>query len=308
MFICGNSLIGGSNACCLSPTGVSDITYVELSNGLYDTLYITKDTNLDADNQYPTDWDFDTILYAKFNGNTSAGNISWSAETVTSVLLKCRQTDSYQWKTLYVKDVSSATSTSDYNIDFNDYLANGETEYAVVPVYYGTEGDYSSAIVDAKYNKLFLIENGIVYCTEITDGFCDTERNIDTATQNLLNFKYPMFTRNSLANYDSGTCSGNFVTVDDIDNCTLQLDSKYDRKRIKYQKEVMDFITDGKPKILKLPDGRMWIIRVLGNPTDSAEDTYNNRYISFNWVEVADAKSEEDMYYLGFSDVSEEWW
>ena len=69
MFICGNSLIGGSNACCLSPTGVSDITYVELSNGLYDTLYITKDINLDADSQYPTDWDFDTILYAKFNLN-----------------------------------------------------------------------------------------------------------------------------------------------------------------------------------------------------------------------------------------------
>lgn len=306
MFICGSNFIGGTNACCLSPTGINGINHIELKNGLYDTLYITKDTTTnDMNDSYPDNWDFDTILYAKFNGNTVAGNVSWSIATVTNLLLKSRKTNEFKWKTLLVKDVKSV---EDFAIDYNDYFANGKMEYAVVPVFYGTEGDYSTITVDAVYNKLFLIEDDKVYSTEITDGFCDTERNITTNTVNLLNNKYPMFVRNSIANYDSGTCVGNFVPVDDEDKCTLLLDTEHDRDRTTYQKEIMDFLTDGVPKILKNPDGRMWIIRVLGNPTDSANETYNNRNISFNWVEVGDANSEEDMYYLGLSDVTEEWW
>lgn len=70
----------------------------------------------------------------------------------------------------------------------------------------------------------------------------------------------------------------------------------------------MDFLCDSVPKILKLPDGRKWLIQVTPNPTDTAEENYNNRYINFTWVEIGDMDSEEDLYYLGLSDVSPEWW
>lgn len=110
------------------------------------------------------------------------------------------------------------------------------------------------------------------------------------------------------ANYDTGTCRGSFVPVAEDDECKLAYDSKFDYQRIKHQKEFMDFISDGIPKILKLPDGRMWIIQVTPNPTDTANQVYNNREISFSWVEVGDVNSEEDLYYLGLSEVSSEWW
>lgn len=306
MFICGYNFIGGANACCLSPTGIDDISYVELKNGWYDTLYITKNAEvIDNDDSYPEDFDFDTILYAKFNGDTLAGNTSWSTATVTNLLLKSRKANDFKWKTLLVKEIKSI---DDFDIDYTDYLASGETDYAVVPVFYGTEGDYSIVTVNAEYNRLFLIEGDKVYSTIITDGFCNTERHITTNTLDLLNNKYPMFVRNSIANYDSGTCTGSFIPVADNNQCNLLTDEEHNVKRITYQKEIMDFLTDGVPKILKNPDGRMWIIRVIGNPTDSASDIYNDREISFNWVEVGNVSSEEDLYYLGLSDVTEEWW
>lgn len=306
MYICGYNFVGGSNACCLSPTGIDDINNIQLQNGIYDTLYITKNTSLDdIDDTYPEDWDFDTILYAKFNSDTTAGNTSWSTATVTNLLLKSKKSDEFKWKTLLVKDIKSV---EDFDIDYTDYLANGKTDYAVVPVFYGTEGDYSITSIDAKYSKLFLIEGEKVYSTEMTDGYCDTERNITTNTVTMMNNKYPMFVRNSAANYDTGTCNGKFMPVENGNRCKLLFENKYDRDRVKYQKEVMDFLTDGVPKILKNVDGRMWIIRVMGNPTDTSDGTYNNRNISFNWVEVGDVNSEEDMYYLGLSNVSEEWW
>ena len=42
MFICGIHSVGGALACALTPTNIKNINYVELKNGIYDDLYITK--------------------------------------------------------------------------------------------------------------------------------------------------------------------------------------------------------------------------------------------------------------------------
>lgn len=75
MFVCGKNYVGGKNACAFTPTSVNNITKVELKNGIYDYLFLTQDTTLDVNNELQEDWDYNTLLYAKFNGNTNAGNI-----------------------------------------------------------------------------------------------------------------------------------------------------------------------------------------------------------------------------------------
>ena len=70
----------------------------------------------------------------------------------------------------------------------------------------------------------------------------------------------------------------------------------------------MDFISDSIPKILKLPDGRLWLVQVTPGSADTANTTYNDREISWSWVEIGNVNSEEDLYYLGFSKVESEWW
>ncbi|MBO5054863.1 MAG: hypothetical protein J6C64_00705 [Lachnospiraceae bacterium] len=307
MFICGSNFVGGASAYTLTPTGIDNINYIELKNGIYDDLYITKATDFELTDKFPDEWDFDTILWAKFNNNTNAGNVDWNLESTSHILLKSRNHRNFLWKTIFVKEVHTI---DDFVINYPDYfVASGETvEYAIVPVFYGLEGNYASTEITPKFDKMFLIEGNNVWGTYITDGFCDTTRNIPSSSIELLNFRYPIFIRNTIANYDTGVCNSSFVPIADETGCELAYDSEYDYRRITYQKEFMDFICDGIPKILKLPDGRMWIVQITPNPSDTANTAYNNREISFSWVEVGDVNSEEDLYYLGLSDVEAEWW
>lgn len=309
MFICGNNFVGGSMACSLTPTGIRNINYVELKNGIYDDLYITKATDFEIkyDDESIFVWDFDTILWAQFNNTTNAGNVDWSVNDVSHLLLKSRKIGTYKWKTLVVKNI---TDVRDFFINYNDYFVGSgeEIEYAFVPSFYGAEGLYTTAKEKLNFEDIFIIEDEIVWHTPITDAICNTTRNIPSANVELLNGKYPVFVRNTKANYDTGTIEGAFLPTRD-DECTiLDINQDTDYRRIIFQKEAMDFIADSIPKILKLPDGRKWLVQVTPNPTDTARDTYNNSYISFSWVEIGDMDSEEDLYYLGLSDISPEWW
>ena len=306
MLICGNNFVGGELACALTPTGLENINYVELKNGIYDDLYITKATDFELYDFRPTEWDFDTVLWAKFNGNTNAGNVDWNLENTSHLILKSRTEGNFKWKTIVVKEVHSLR---DFVINYPDYfVASGQpVEYAIVPVFYGNEGIYANTRVTSRFSKMFLIEGDTVWGTEITDGFCDTTRNIPSSTVELLNSRYPVFVRNTIANYDTGNCRGSFVPLDET-SCEFAYDSEQDYERIKYQREFMDFLCDSVPKILKLPDGRLWLVQVTPNPTDTANQEYNDREISWSWVEVGDVNSEEDLYYLGFSNIELEWW
>ncbi len=307
MFICGAGFVGGELACALTPTGIENINYIELKNGIYDDLYISKDTEFELSNECPQEWDFNTILWAKFNNTTNAGNVDWNLETTSHIILKSRTEGQFKWKTIVVKEVKSP---GDFVINYPDYfIASGQpVEYAIVNVMYGCEGTYAITKIISKFNKMFLIEGNTVWGTEITDGFCDTTRNIPSSNVELLHRKYPIFVRNSIANYDTGNCKGAFVPLIDEEGCELAYDTEYDYQRIKYQREFMDFICDSIPKILKLPDGRLWLVQVTPNPTDTANQTYNDREISWSWVEIGNVNSEEDLYYLGFSNVEQEWW
>lgn len=307
MFLCGSNFVGGALACAITPTSIDAIDHIELKNGIYDDLYISKSADFELTDHCPDEWDFDTVLWAKFNGNANAGNVDWNLETTSHIILKSRNEGEFKWKTIAVKEVHSI---SDFTINYPDYLiASGQTvEYAVVNVLYGSEGNYATTKITPKFSRMFLIEDGLVWGTDITDGQCNTTRCIPSSTVELLNSRYPVFVRNTIANYDTGTCTGSFVPFMDEEGCELAYDMQHDYQRIKYQKEFMDFLTDGVPKILKLPDGRLWIIQVTPNPSDNAKTRYNDREISWSWVEIGDAGSEEDLYYLGLSDVSPEWW
>lgn len=305
MFICGSNLVGGNLAYSPTPTNLENIDYVEIKNGIYDDLYITKAVNFEFSSEITQGWDFDTILWAAFGGNTNAGNVDWNLETVSHLIIKKRNIGSFEWKTIVVKEISEI---EDFRISYNDYTCPSgvDIQYALVPVLYGTEGNYSSAAVKSEFSGMFIIEGESYLHTDITDGFCNTTRNIPSTNVELLNKKYPVFIKNSIANYDTGTCVGSFITDEcDIENSQSQ---SQNYSRVVFQRSAMDLISDGIPKILKLNDGRIWLVQVTPNPTDTASESYANRNVSFSWIEIGDVNSEEDLYYLGLSNVTEEWW
>lgn len=303
MLILGTMFCGGNLACAMTPTDINDITYVALQNGMYDDLYATEETSSEPTDTCPENYDFDTIFHAKFNNTTDMGNIEWSLSTVSHILIKRRREDSFTWQTIFVKEINSV---EDFNIQGIDYTneSNVKYEYAVVPSLYGSEGNYSLSKVGSKFDGIYVVEKDKMYGTILTDGFCDTTRNFPSSTVVTINNRKPVDINTSVANYDSGTCTGNWLRINET-NCELMND---DYSRIKYQKEIIDFLSDRKPKLLKCPDGRMWLIKVEDQITDNADTIYNNRNISFNWTEIGDHTSAEDLYYADLSDVSEEYW
>lgn len=246
-------------------------------------------------------WDWETVLYAPFNGTPEAGNVDFTLENTTHIVIKRRKQDELEWKTIYVQPIDKL---EDFDIHEADTTARSATtyEYAAVAVRDGIEGTYNKMTVESSFDKIYLVEKDQMYGTSIGDGYCDTTRNIPSAVTPLLNNKYPIYIRNTRANYDTGSLSLGFI---DTETCPFNFD---DKNRVPYQRKVMDFLCDAKPKLLKLPDGRMWLIMVTGNPTDTADNYYANRKINFEWTEIGDCESQRDLYNAGLLDVSEEWW
>lgn len=306
MFFLGNNILGADkNTVPLTPTSVKNITYLVLKNGLFDCLYITKEIESEPAMDCPEQWDFDTIFHADFSNNTSAGNVDWNLKSVSHILIKRRDVSAFKWTTIAVKEIHTLEDLTS-GIITNDYFnaSSIQYEYALVPALYGTEGLYNTTFVDSVFDSIFIAEKNNIIGTPATDGFCDTSRVVPSSTAVTILNRYPTYIRNTKANYDKGSFKGKFMYLDE-ETCAFQLD---DGERIRFQKEVIDFLSDGMPKLLKHYDGRIWLIQITGDISDTADSEYNNRDITFEWVEVGDYSSERDLYKSNLSDVTEEWW
>lgn len=71
-----------------------------------------------------------------------------------------------------------------------------------------------------------------------------------------------------------------------------------------YREEVKQFLNDGRPKIMKLTDGRTWMIMVEGSIAEDNDSIENVVHTSFDWVEIGDPESSSDLYENNFIDVN----
>ena len=107
---------------------------------------------------------------------------------------------------------------------------------------------------------------------------------------------------NSELNCDSGSISGTFLKMDDYD-------SEINRSAsLEYRNNFKNRLANKKPLILKVDDGRIWMIRVTSNPNDNMGGHRDIRQISFQWVEIGDVNDMKTLYMNGFSDVDSRWW
>ncbi len=310
MMFLGSFLCGDVMSVPCTPTNIDNINYVEIGNGEFDDLYITKDTSAELIEKPPQNWDFNTILYAKFDGNTLAGNVDWSLDTVSTLLIKRRKADEFQWITLSVKSISAI---DDFNIKFKDITGTDSVQYqyAAVPILNGIEGNYSYADVTCKNRFLVIADEDEIWSTIVTDGFCDTVSNVPSSTVVTMNDRYPTVVRNTSANYETVTVTANFVptTIDEETGCVhFNINNSTNDIYVKYSKQFKEFLNNGKTKLLKNIDGRAWLCYVTTPPTDSADGNYLNRKLTFGVTELGDINNEEDLYDAGLITASEEWW
>ena len=105
-----------------------------------------------------------------------------------------------------------------------------------------------------------------------------------------------------LRSTSTGLSTANFTVA--VNRNFKNKDGQYDVDNgWKYREDINDFLTDGKPKILKNFEGKIWIIYILEDTIDETQkDHYQNVVTSFDWNEAGDANNTADLYYNGFID------
>lgn len=332
MFLGQYSFFGGAYAVSYMATNAIDEDYLSISSAKYDDLYMTPNTSGDATATPPEDWTDDTLIHATYDSGLGGGNFEHETEGIDAIIVKRREVLSdedkaagkpeNQWQTLYVHDVSESTDQRFAGID-TFAGAKRTYEYALVPVYQGVENQYFvTEPFKSDFDGMFVVgaedilvlksdetENTLnpsnVFGTELAAKI-DVTRNAPSAVVELINHKYPKWVSNSIANYDSGTASGEFLKFID---CSKGMEALLDIGW-EYRRDFMDFLTDKKPKILKYETGAMWLINVTGAPTNNSygDNLIKRRTISFEWVQIGDHESDKDMYNAGLSNVDSKYW
>lgn len=301
MIIFSSTFLGADHTFSPMPTKIDSISSMKISNGKFDEVYAGTDTFRETAFAIDTTWNDTTVMHASYEENLSAGNVSYTLSTTDNILIKRRRKGDLKWMTIYRKGIHTI---EDFNISFIDLLAaNGKTyEYAIVSVHEGISGAYNIVEAESQFDGMFLIGKDAVYKAALDIGECNTTRKHSMARYELPGLKYPKTCNSSNVNYDCGTAEGYFVRYTPVAH-DFDIENSFD-----YRHDVMDFLSDNQPKLLKLYDGRMWLISIDGDPSDTANGHYLHRLISFDWFENGSCYKERDLYDAGLIDVPMDFW
>lgn len=110
----------------------------------------------------------------------------------------------------------------------------------------------------------------------------DMKRNIQVSYVTTLSGKYPHRVSNANTNYHSGTINGLFVPAGS--RCG---EPDFDTVNItQYREAFMDFLCNNNEKLLKIPDGRAFIISIDGSPYENWNKYDKLSTVTFNWTEI----------------------
>ena len=297
MIFLGKTFCAGVYTLDLTATKAEDLNSATIKNGIYDELYVTKNISKDYSTEIDSEWDFDTYMYANFNGDLHAGNISFVFEQVSSLRVKRRKVGTFDWITLFEIPIQAV---EDFNFErFDRFARSGMSyEYAVIPIIGGIETGLIINNVESNFEGMYIIEDGKTYST-ILDVEISANKNTPNAVVNTLNRKYPYFVKNGVNNYYSGSAIALFLNKDTDGDFV----PKYDWQ---YNDNILEFLGNGKVKILKHEDGRMWMVNITGNVKEQSDGHPDKKMVSFEWVEVGNAESSHELYDNGFIDVDYE--
>ena len=292
MIFLGYDFYSDESALDYTPVISEEIKKVTIAGAVMDEFYITNDINYDM-STIPQEWDKYTVLHAFFENSLTAGNVNYTVRELTALRLKRREVGTYKWLTLAEFQINSI---DDLSVTYIDRYAetDKDMEYMLVAVTDSVEGTYNSSAVSSEFNGIVLAEQDISYRAHVYD-YTPTERNQITSVVTTLRGRYPYVIKNTDTNYTSGQIQAGFFPVI---NCEINYDY-IDTTR--YREEFIDFLTNGKPKVLKLDDGRTYIVNIVDNIQYTSDAI--GRYTTFNFVQTGDAKNTTDLFEAGLIDV-----
>ena len=284
-----------------TPTFVNNITNTQLQNGIFDHFNVTKDIKFDYNTIIPVDWDINTIMNADFNGDASAGNVKSIAGDITSVRIKRRIKGAFDWITIREIIINEPEDLSFIITDnLNGY--NIEYEYAFVPVMENIEGNYIIESILSKFEGIFICDIESIFKLRAGVEYNNNTSNQQVGVFQPYNRKFPVIISNSIMNYQTGSIGG-WVLPESFEE-----QHQINRSDIVKEKEnLLHFLMNKKPKIIKDMNGNNWLVFFTGNPALSYVNDYGQGMvkISAEWTEVGDSNDKNDLYENGLIPTKE---
>ena len=284
-----------------SPTNINHIDSIRLEKGLADALYVTKDVTSEYSTTIP-DWDFDTILSAGFNGSLNAGNVDYTVDQLTKLRVKVRRKGNFDWMTIYEKSINNI---SDLSLTTFFKFARSQTEYefCIVPVTGNDEEGELMGVntVMSEFDGVFVMDKDTTF-KSIMEVEYSSQRNRPTNVLTPIQNKYGVVVSNGNLSYDTGNVSALFAQLDPT-TCQYRFDVSW-----KYRKDLSDFLTNGRPKIIKCDNGEMWLVGITDNISHQAGAHNSFIITSIQWCEIADCESSHALYANGLKDLDIESW
>lgn len=297
----GYNFLADGNALDIAPSAISNITTSKLTNAIFDHFNITKNINTAYSTDIPTEWDYDTIINADLDGDLNGGNVDFLINQINSIKIKRRVKGTFNWLTLAEIPINTI---DDLTFVFNDRLnAYGvEYDYAFVPMLKDVEGNYIINTILSKFDGVFIGDAESAYKLMYDVNYGTNSRNQRVGTFEPLGRQFPVFVANGLLSYESGT------VIATVMNDEYEDTGKIDRKAIVDKKDILkDYLTNRKAKILKDWSGNIWLCIIVNSPQVSyrSGSGMGIPQVSFDWVEIGQADSQQDLYANGILDILE---
>lgn len=290
MFL-GSTFASSKESLISSFAASSDVTDLTIANAVFDEIYSTVNvvSLTDKDYQIPAVWGFDTRLHALFQDNLYGGNVSFTESIVESIRIKKKVKGDKKFKTIYEKSI---TSNDDFKIELMDYYEPvGTVEYAYVPVISGGENSYITNRIESFFDSYFICEKDISYPMILDTGF-EKKLTQKTSLIELLGREKPVILKGGKIRYYTGDISCTFI---ELKEDGWQTHTSWD-----YRNGIYDFLTNGKPKILKDFLGNVYMVAVTSGDITEESDHYEHVITKFSVAECGSAYDPGDLYNNGF--------
>ena len=147
--------------------------------------------------------------------------------------------------------------------------------------------------ITSNFKDYFILDRNISYHI-IFNTSLNIDLNKSIGVVNTLGRKYPFVISNGMSQYKTGSL--NFALAPMI-GCNIDTENGYD-----YRTQFEEWITNGKPKILKDWTGQIYMMNITSNiPIDYSFYQLPSYQIQFS--EIGNALDENDMYNNGFIDI-----
>lgn len=205
-----------------------------------------------------------------------------SAENITAIRIKRRIYGTLTWTQIHEKAISA---TDDMSFVYRDTKARSQRkyDYILIPVVNGTENVGTIGTVASEFSSIYLSDVTAEWVCHFNAQY-SFKRNSQVGYVKPLASKHPKAIRNSSQDYHTGSITGLFIPKDTSNK--YQDASYISRASQAYRDSLMEFLCNGKPKLIKTGEGHMWMVSIDGEVTETNSQLSGAAETQFNWTEI----------------------